>query len=546
MVLVADPQLVDPHTYPGRPSFLYSLTIRHTDKYMRRSFATLLDQLVPDSVFFLGDLFDGGREWATGAAKSPDKRWSRYGNSMWFNEYDRLSRLFFAPWRNSLASRPSTRDRKLVASLPGNHDLGFGGGIQLPIRQRFTTFFGPSNRIDVLGNHTFVSLDSVSLSAKQEFQMRANHTNEIWNETEAFLDSVEQNKARLVGRELRAIYGQAEVGLLNHSVQDLGYVDPTTQWAVDSARVSKNVPTVLLSHIPLFRLPGTPCGPLRERWPPSSAPGERDDRNAIAVAFGDQYQNVIAQDLSKEIVAKVGNVRYAFSGDDHDYCEVVHADLGGPAGGVREVTVKAFSWAMGIRKPGFVMVSLWNPVDESGDALPRTRGAGETDAGPLQSHLCLLPDQLGVFIRYGLAFGLTLILLALRAVRDPSASAEAIDLKSPLLPLSTPSTPGSAAGVPGKLEPFSDAFSSSSIPADGQQAQLSVRANGARTRHGMNLATIDEKLAASESRTPKDRTRFVPAQRRNRRSAFRAFVFDVCWSLVQVAVIPWLWYLYLA
>ena len=64
-MLIADPQLVDPHTYPGRSALAYSLTVRHTDKYMRRAFGKLIDGLDPDSVFFLGDLFDGGREWVT-------------------------------------------------------------------------------------------------------------------------------------------------------------------------------------------------------------------------------------------------------------------------------------------------------------------------------------------------------------------------------------------------------------------------------------------------------------------------------------------------
>jgi hypothetical protein len=63
---------------------------------------------------------------------------------------------------------------------------------------------------------------------------------------------------------------------------------------------------------------------------------------------------------------------------------------------------------MGVRHPGFVLASLWNPVEKDG----RPKGdAGKT----VQTHLCLLPDQLGIFFRYAGLFVLTLILLSARA-----------------------------------------------------------------------------------------------------------------------------------
>lgn len=65
------------------------------------------------------------------------------------------------------------------------------------------------------------------------------------------------------------------------------------------------------------------------------------------------------------------------SGDDHDYCEIQHL------GGVREVTVKSFSMAMGIRKPGFQLLS----IPENG-----RDSAGTVDM------LCLLPDQIGIYL----------------------------------------------------------------------------------------------------------------------------------------------------
>ena len=74
-------------------------------------------------------------------------------------EYTRFGDVFFKSWSGG---------SKLIASLPGNHDLGFASRIQMPVKERFDAYFGPLNRMDVVGNHTFVSIDSVSLSAMDE------------------------------------------------------------------------------------------------------------------------------------------------------------------------------------------------------------------------------------------------------------------------------------------------------------------------------------------------------------------------------------------
>jgi hypothetical protein len=228
-----------------------------------------------------------------------------------------------------------------------------------------------------------------------------------------------------------------------------------------------------------------------------------DDRNAIAVRAGYQYQNVLTPGISQQLVTQVSapaaagaaeagagagaaaaaaaaRIVAVFSGDDHDYCEVVHRQYttvksggdgdeqqqrqhtdGASANGgkgssgsssskttttaaarIREITVKSLSWAMGVRRPGFVMVSLWNPVDEWGHSLlaqqqpqsqpesqsqpqsqqqsqpqpRRQRPRRQREPKTLQTHLCLLPDQLGVFVRYGYmaaVSGVVLLLLAL-------------------------------------------------------------------------------------------------------------------------------------
>lgn len=438
---------MDPHTYPGRPWPLSTLTVRYTDLYLRKSFQLLEQYLIPDTVMFLGDLFDGGREWSTAPngspeAKSTDKRWNKYGESFWFREYGRFGRIFFEPWL-----KEGHRVRKMLAGLPGNHDLGFGMGIRLPVRQRFNAYFGDGNRVDVIGNHTFVSLDTVSLSANgqpdpatgsQGAGAGDERIQKIWRPTDTFLSEVKSLKARMVKRELRLQAGQSEHEPQDHTVIDLS--DHPSQDAKSPADSSTSIPSVLLTHVPLYRAPGTPCGPLRERFPPSRPAPEagettsKDDRNALPVGAGVQYQTVLTSAISNEIIEKVGDVEDVFSADDHDYCEVIHRGYTSRNGGVREITVKAISWAAGIRKPGFLMLSLWNPVD--GQGKPTGVPGDRTRSRTIETHLCLLPDQLSIFMRYGFLFGFTLVaLLAHAFIKVYSGSAIYAGGDSHILPV---------------------------------------------------------------------------------------------------------------
>lgn len=72
------------------------------------------------------------------------------------------------------------------------------------------------------------------------------------------------------------------------------------------------------------------------------------------------------------------------SGDDHDYCEYIHTLDDSTR--IREVTVKSLSMAMGIRRPGFQLLSL---------ALPSSapvKAVTHADAP------CLMPDQLAIYL----------------------------------------------------------------------------------------------------------------------------------------------------
>lgn len=137
VALIADPQLIDDHTYPGRNRILQRISEFVVDLYLRRNWVYINSQLDPDANLFLGDLFDGGREW---------------DDKVWEQEYIRWNKIFTKP-----------PYKRTIMSLPGNHDIGYGNTIVYSSLQRFTTFFGePSSTIEI-GNHTVVLLDTISM-----------------------------------------------------------------------------------------------------------------------------------------------------------------------------------------------------------------------------------------------------------------------------------------------------------------------------------------------------------------------------------------------
>ena len=473
----------------------------HTDNYLKRSYIQLQKHLQPDTLFFLGDLFDGGREWKTDRGDTTDPAWAestrpqqerqylkrwrkKYGENFWLREYDRFGRIFYKFWDlGGIDARPGQRGRKIISSLPGNHDLGFGAQIKLPIRDRFETFFGEGNRVDVIGNHTIVSVDSVSLSARSS----EHNVPELTRPVEEFLSKVQSLKRKAVARELSFQAGYEKTLQLDHIVEDLAKANFKKLPTIDPGPGAPDFPTILLTHVPLYRGAGTPCGPKREHWPPTpppkgqTSPVNPDDRNAISLSAGYQYQNVLSEDDSVRLVSTIGNVVSVFSGDDHDYCEIVHTSNKNNA---QEITVKSVSWAMGVRRPGFVMVSMWNPVGPDGQPLQPVH-ADPSASATMENHLCLLPDQIGILIRYGALLALTLVSLVIRAILTPILNLEPFATSpdfddGPLLP---------AFSKDSKRDQHPDAHrnhyqdkSSTSSTCSNNSANLAPRSSAARTR----------------------------------------------------------------
>lgn len=340
-------------------------------------------------------------------------------------EYMRFSDMFLRSWyKGQLASQAEPEGRRILASLPGNHDLGFAAGIQQPVKERFDAYFGPMNRIDIIGNHSFVHLDTVSLSAMDQIDPEtgssgagdgsaaATSSSKIWKPVEEFLQNARTTRDKAIRHACETRFNWPS------STRHRDLLNPHVRSAADTTsedqpvphqphpRVSSSqFPTVLLSHVPLFRSGTTSCGPNRERGA------------SIPLSAGYQYQNVltplISQDIVKHLTAE--EITMIYSGDDHDYCEIEHSEF---TGRIREITVKSISWAMGIRFPAVQLVSLWNPVAQDA-VFPTTDDAGQsTPRDTVQNHLCLLPDQLGVFIRYAQVLGLTVLVLIVHAVRN--------------------------------------------------------------------------------------------------------------------------------
>lgn len=511
VLIVADPQLVDPHTYPDRPWPLSSLTVLYTDLYLKRAYRELLQQLQPDSTVFLGDLFDGGREWGTASYVSPEDQYKKYGQDFWLREYQRFQNMFVKTWLDSgIPHLPSNGGRRLLASVPGNHDLGFGGGINPYVKSRFDAHFGPLNRMDVIGNHTLVSLDTVSLSAMDQVDPEtgaagsgdgsgsSSRTGNIWKPVENYLENAKEHREKAIKHEIRRLGARSSFPELReaasrdkpkhiHASTDVASIIDTPDRRPHPLKIATSqFPTIILSHVPFYRNNDVDCGPHRERG------------TSIPISAGYQYQNVLTPLISKDIVDKLdaSQIAMIYSGDDHDYCEIEHDRF---TGRIKEITVKSMSWAMGIRKPGVQLVSLWNPVDlsamisngYSGPAPDQDERVLNMPKGTVQNRLCLLPDQLGIFIRYGELLAITFTVLLIRATlwQPKCPRSKHAENSSPLLPVhkSHSSIPNghSKHMVSPALRPQSPSKpESTSSTANSSASSLTARKNGTLGGYG--------------------------------------------------------------
>jgi hypothetical protein len=199
--------------------------------------------------------------------------------------------------------------------------VGDRGNISSLARPRYRSAFGPLTRHVKLGGHSLFMIDAPAL----------------------------------VDEDLRR-EGVGERGSAKGPPQDLEYLQHMR------AELVADTPLILFTHIPLYRPSDSNCGPFREK-------------GIIPYARGNGYQTLLSPETSRLLLDKLSPT-VIFSGDDHDYCEYIHTSH---ERRIPEVTVKSLSIAMGIRQPGFQLLSL----------------SGKTRTHAHQP--CLLPDQVRIY-----------------------------------------------------------------------------------------------------------------------------------------------------
>lgn len=282
VLLIADPQLIDNHTYPGRNSLLLDLSKHTVDQYLKKNYKNIVKNLNPDYIFFLGDYLDNGRS-------SSDEYFNK--------EWNRFEKIFL----NSIDSKKYVKDENLFINLPGNHDIGWSNGVKLPSRERFQKIFGNPNTINTINNVEFISIDSLSYSSSN--------------------DAINSDSRNFVKQTF-------------------------------SPAIVKSKPRILLTHVPLNRDPAKQtCGKYRES-------------SKFHLSGGYQYKLALEPDISLELLNSI-KPDLIFSGDDHDYCDIVHTEAGVTESPAREITVKSISLAMGIKYPAVQLLTFQNSNDDT-------------------------------------------------------------------------------------------------------------------------------------------------------------------------------------
>ncbi|KAJ2236902.1 hypothetical protein IWW45_001401 [Coemansia sp. RSA 485] len=147
VAIVADPQIVDHYSY-DQTGIVLRLTEFFTDIYIRKSYRFLQTLKQPQKIIFLGDLMDGGREWA-------DKQWVQ--------EFHRYQSIFTN--RNP--------EKTQIYHMAGNHDIGIGNTVVDHALDRFHKYVGPTNQILDIADHQVILLDTLTLENDDPNKSRA-------------------------------------------------------------------------------------------------------------------------------------------------------------------------------------------------------------------------------------------------------------------------------------------------------------------------------------------------------------------------------------
>ncbi|XP_031479190.1 uncharacterized protein C630.12 [Nymphaea colorata] len=230
-----------------------------------------------------------------------------------------------------------------VHYLSGNHDIGYSGfhSLNPKVISRYEEGFGQRNYHFNVGQVDFVAIDAQTLDGPLE----GKETLSTWD----FIKNISKDD-RFQAR-------------------------------------------VLLTHIPLYRPDGTPCGKHR------SSPIINQRITFAEAGRGLKYQNYLSETASTYLLDLL-KPNLVLSGHDHDQCTVTHTAKHGP---VREHTVGTVSWQQGNLYPSFMLLSL--------HSMPSPNVSNSEDF--VSTQLCFLPKQTHIYIWYIILFVVTLFLLAI-------------------------------------------------------------------------------------------------------------------------------------
>ncbi|KAH9037070.1 hypothetical protein EDB85DRAFT_1937809 [Lactarius pseudohatsudake] len=258
-----------------------------------------------------------------------------------------------------------------VRYIPGNADvdLGVTSPFSKHVRQRYERHFGRANQLLPAANHSLVLLDAPGIVDEDYMRAGPGTSFEEW----------------------------------------IPLRDGAIEFIKGLAAEEQPGPTILFSHIPLHRAESRQCGPLRER-------------GTIHRGVGHGWQKTLGKQTSAFLL-EILRPAIVFSADDRDYCDVTHT-LPGSGTEIHEITVKSFSPARHISRPGFHLLSL----------------AGTPS--PAHAHApCLLPRAGGTLAwLYLPALCLTILILIVTHMRRTNHAA-CLRLTTPASPLPSHADP---------------------------------------------------------------------------------------------------------
>ncbi|PVF93706.1 hypothetical protein CPB86DRAFT_789835 [Serendipita vermifera] len=420
LMVLGDTQVLDSvHSLPSTPLFLRPLVRSIVNYNMQKSWSAVKARLTPQAIVFLGDMIHGGR-YATDD-----------------NQYQDFVEQFYSIFGVS--------DGTSVYYVVGNHDVGLGHSASFSrrARARFTSSFhthnNQTNQVVQFGNHSLVLVDAPWL-VEEDYRRVAEHKT-----FPSPYAGVDEEKEEEKGNRRKGGVWKPSPG---------GTVDFISHLSKERAAQSDPLPLLVFSHIPFARPDTASCGRFREGGA-SNSHSSKHGTPQISKGAGSGYQNLLGKDTSNWVLESLAPSRI-FSADDHDYCEHVHSynlhstfplspekEAQGKKGEMitltrtRETTIKSFSTDVKIRRPGFQLVSLWNPIQSASDK-EEVDSATPTIRTTVADALCLLPDQTRIYTHgYFPLITLTIFLIIWMNLWSASGGTRGKD-DSPLLFFSAP------------------------------------------------------------------------------------------------------------